>query len=101
MPSTTPATSWIARPVRSPWAAPTAITAAIAANAGRGSGSNRTATYQAMTAAAAVCTIASMRPRRRTRAAPAAPRMRVMNEDGRIISSIDTSAGVGSFHKAL
>ena len=39
--------------------APTAITAAIDANAGRGSGSSRTASYQATTAAAAVWRIAS------------------------------------------
>ena len=43
MPSTTPPTSWNARGARWPWVAPTAITAAIAANAGRGSGSSSSA----------------------------------------------------------
>ena len=71
MPSTTPPTSWSARPVRSPVVTPTAITAA-AANAGRGSGSSATASHAA-TAAIAFCTIGSMLPRRRSRAVVTAP----------------------------
>ena len=68
MPSTTPPTSWSARPVRSPCVTPTAITAAIAAKAGRGSGSSAVASSHAAIAAVAFCTIGSMRPRRRERA---------------------------------
>ena len=68
MPSTTPPTSWKARPVRWPCVTPTAITAAIAAKAGRGSGSSAVASSHAAIAAVAFCTIGSMRPRRRERA---------------------------------
>ena len=68
MPSTTPPTSWSARPVRWPCVTPTAITAAIAAKAGRGSGSSAVASSHATIAAVAFCTIGSMRPRRRERA---------------------------------
>ena len=68
MPSTTPPTSWSARPARSPCVTPTAITAAIAAKAGRGSGSSAVASSHAAIAAVAFCTIGSMRPRRRERA---------------------------------
>ena len=85
MPSTTPAMSWNARPARWPCVTPTAITAAIAANAGRGSGSSSVASHQAETAATAFCTIGSMRPRRRERAVPKAPLTRVKAVDGRII----------------
>ena len=67
MPSTTPPTSWSARPVRWPCVTPTAITAAIAAKAGRGSGSSAVASSHAAMAAVAFCTIGSMRPRRRER----------------------------------
>ena len=86
MPSTTPPTSWSARPVRSPVVTPTAITAAMAANAGRGSGSSATASDQAATAAIAFCTIGSMLPRRRSRAVVTAPPARAKAVDGRIIT---------------
>ena len=62
IPSITPAISWTARWRRSPNAAPREITAAIEANAGRCSTPNRTARYQAMTAATAVCRIGHIWP---------------------------------------
>ena len=76
MPSTTPPTSWIARPARSPLRGADGDHGGDRRERGRGSGSSRTARYHATTAAAAVCRIASMRPRKRVRAAPVTPRRR-------------------------
>src|SRR4051794_39449395 len=67
IPSTTPATSCSAFEPRSPCEAPRQITAAMAANAGRPSGSSRTAAHQAAVAATAVCRIGHIRPRRRSK----------------------------------